>query len=33
VRPPHRLDERHFCGQVNIIMIEPHLWDRSDKAS
>jgi hypothetical protein len=30
---PHRLDGRRFHGQVNIIMIEPHLWDRYDKAS
>jgi hypothetical protein len=30
---PHRLDERRFHEQVNVIMIEPHLRDRYDKAS
>jgi len=30
---PHRLDGRLFHGQVNVIMIERHLWDRYDKAA
>ena len=30
---PHRLDGRRFHGQVNVIMIDRHLWDRYDKAS
>ncbi len=29
---PHQLDSRHFHGQVNVIMIERHLWDRYNKA-
>jgi hypothetical protein len=30
---PHRIDGRRFHGQVNVIMIEPHLWDRYDKSA
>jgi len=30
---PHRLDGRCFHGQVNVIMIEPHLWNRYDNAT
>ena len=29
---PHQFDSRHFHGQVNVIMIERHLWDRYNKA-
>jgi hypothetical protein len=29
---PHQLDSRRFHGQVNVIMIERHLWDRYNKA-
>lgn len=25
---PHQLDSRRFHGQVNVIVIERHLWDR-----
>jgi len=30
---PHRLDGPRFHGQVIVIMIERHLWDRYDKAA
>jgi hypothetical protein len=30
---PHQLDGRRFHGQVNVIMIDRHLWDRYDKAA
>jgi hypothetical protein len=29
---PHWLDGRRFHGQVNVIMIEPQLWDLFGKA-
>lgn len=30
---PHRLDERGFHGQVNVIMIDRHLWNGYDQAA
>jgi hypothetical protein len=25
---PHRVDDRRFHGQVNVAIVERHLWDR-----